>query len=64
LLVDDADAELDAARLERLFASFDSLSRLIVTSNRAELWRFAARLQPVDVRELSRRSETAAGRSA
>jgi len=53
LLVDDADAELDAARLERLFAGFDALSRLIVTSNRPELWRFAARLQPVDVRTLS-----------
>lgn len=52
LLVDDADAELDGARLEQLFALFDSLSRLIVTSNRPELWRFTARLQPVDVREL------------
>lgn len=54
LLVDDADAELDPARLERLFAGFDTLSRLVVTSNRPELWRFAERLLPVDVRELSR----------
>jgi len=61
IAVDDADAELDTTRLERLFGGFDTLSRLIVTSNRPELWRFAGGLEPVDVRGLSRGLETGFG---
>jgi DNA replication and repair protein RecF len=39
LLLDDADAELDAARVARIAEAFAGFERVLVTSSRGEVWR-------------------------
>ena len=53
LLVDDADAELDDARLARLVGVLSGAARTLFTTNRPELWGFARELSPVDVGALA-----------
>jgi DNA replication and repair protein RecF len=53
LLVDDADAELDPARLARVVAAFTRRSRLLLTSSRSEVWSGAEELVRVDVGALA-----------
>jgi DNA replication and repair protein RecF len=53
LLVDDADAELDSARLARLVGVLGSAARTLFTTNRPELWAFAQELPAVDVGALA-----------
>lgn len=38
LLVDDADAELDGARLAALLPLYDAFAHVLLTSNRSEIW--------------------------
>ena len=52
LLVDDADAELDRGRLEGLLATLAGFPRLLLSSNRPEVWPAAAGLERVDVEAL------------
>jgi DNA replication and repair protein RecF len=54
LLLDDADTELDRRRLERLLAAFTPFPRLVVSSNRPEVWPASAQLEAVDVEALAR----------
>jgi len=53
LLLDDADTELDRTRLERLMAAFAPFPRLLVSSNRPEVWPASAALAEVDVAALA-----------
>jgi DNA replication and repair protein RecF len=53
LLLDDADTELDRARLARLLAAFAPFPRLLVSSNRPEVWPASAGLATVDVEALA-----------
>jgi DNA replication and repair protein RecF len=53
LLLDDADTELDRGRLERLLAAFAPFPRLLVSSNRPEVWPATAGLASVDVAALA-----------
>lgn len=59
LLLDDADTELDRGRLARLLAAFAPFSRLVVSSNRPEVWPAAAALETVDVEALASASREA-----
>ncbi len=56
LLLDDADAELDAARLAGLLRAFAEFPGLLVSTNRPELWPAAAGLERVAVEGLGERS--------
>ena len=40
LLLDDADAELDAARLEQIWPAFADCRQMLVSSSRPEVWSF------------------------
>ena len=59
LLLDDADAELDRPRLARLLAAFEGFRRLLVSSNRPEVWPAAAGLTRVAVEALGEGAATA-----
>jgi len=54
LLLDDADSELDRARLATLVPAFGRFSRLLVTSNRPEVWPPGSGLETVAVERLVR----------
>jgi DNA replication and repair protein RecF len=53
LLVDDADAELDATRAARLAAVLAGFSQVLVTSSRSEAWHAAAGFATASLEEFS-----------
>jgi len=52
LLVDDADTELDRGRLGGLLCALGAFPRLVLSSNRPEVWPASAGLERVDVEAL------------